>query len=554
MKIGSRSNSPRYALSDPPEFQPRGPLDGAEPGHAWTNLVRTISAALAVSWFEEYESQPFTQWIQDSLEFSEEGAKLLREQFSGLALSDHQVAPTMLQSPDVYGESIPLKESALAQSILQVFADRNLRGEEVHYRSLGGWIVEEENAYLWMGAWGTSFGDRDHVWFEVRRDSAGVERAIFFSNLLVSTRVVRSIQISELIESIVIGLWCQTLLYVSETPFPSSFMSFSRDIAMESLPVGRRPQPLAWVENFALTASVVGDAPLKQVSVDFRTFPLVIKQGYVVPALSADDLPAAVSVAVDSLVNAASIVQDGFLNARNDDSPATFDQVFLSEFDLQGGDIGVVNGYARWIPEPLIGSLVRRSNENYHLTTQADESDPELRGALQWIADNGAGASVASAINTLAYSFLIPSGDYETAAFYLRQAIDLQITNESTNAMVNYGSMLLATGERDEGERMLLEALERPDRFAEGEANYLLGRFYREGGDPTRATTHFERAMASDDPQFSVLAREQMDRGPARVGSAGVEPPKARFCYNCGHRFTADDQRFCIECGSSREA
>lgn len=554
MKIGKSSSSQGYVLADPQDFQARGPLDGAEPGQAWTNLIRAISAGLAVSWFEEYGAQPFTKWVQESLEFSEEGTELLLEQFAGMALGEHEVVPTVLRSPELYGDAIPLHESSLAQSILQVLDNLNVRGDQVPCLGLGGWLVEAATPYAWMGGWGTSFGDRTQVWFEIRKDSSGVERAIFFSNLLVSTRAVRNVRVSELIESIVIGRWSQTLLYIGETPFPSSFMSFSRDMAMESLPVGRRPQPLAWIENFALTASMVGDASNQQVSVNFSTYPLVLKHGYVIPALPAAELSAAVSVAVDSLVSAASVVQDGFLNARNDDSLASFDQVFFSEFDLLGEEIGAVNGYARWIPEPLIGSLVRRSTENYYLTTQADKSDVELQSALQWIADNGAGSSVAAAINTLAYSFLIPNGDYETAAFYLRQAIDLDIMNESTNAMANYGSMLLASGEREEGERILLEALERPDKFAEGEANYLLGLLYRDAGDASKAETHFERAVASEDPQFSALARLEMSGVPQHVGAARVGGPKARFCSNCGSKFTADDQRFCIECGSSREA
>lgn len=553
MKIGKATNSHGYVLADPESFHARSPLDDTESGHAWTNLTRRVAAGLGASWFSEYRTEPFTKWVQESLGFSTEGTELLLEEFSGLDLGEHEVIPEILRSPDVYGKTISLHESVLAQSIVDILSNLNVSGEEVSIIGVGGWLIQGDTPFVWMGSWGTSFGTRCHVWFEIRRDSTGVERAIFFSNLLVSTRAINDTRARELTESVVLGRWCQTLLYLSETPFPSSIMSFTRDLAMESLPVGLRPQPLAWVEDFAITGSPNGDSSHGQVFMDFASYPLVLKLGYVIPSLPKNQLTAALSVAIDSLVHAASIVQDGFLNARSNDSPAPFDQVFMSEFEFHSGEVGAVDGYARWIPEPLIGSLGQRSTENYYLTTQADKSDPELLSALQWIANNGAGASVASAINTLAYSFLIPNRDYENAAFYLRTAIDLDVWNESTNAMVNYGAMLLESGERDDGERMLLAALERVDGLAEGEASLLLGRLYREEGDEVRARTYLERAAASEDLDFVALAKQELLAREPAPSSTGTGSPRVRFCSNCGNAFTTDQQNFCGECGQRRE-
>jgi tetratricopeptide (TPR) repeat protein len=361
------------------------------------------------------------------------------------------------------------------------------------------------------------------------------------------------VQVQELTESIVMGRWCQTLLYLGETPFPSGLMSLSRDIAMDSLPVEFRPQPLAWVEDFGLTATLIGDGSLGQVSVDFATYPAVLKLGYVLPAMPESQLSEALSVAIDALVNTASIVQDGFLNARSDDSPAPFDHVFLSEFAFVTGETDVIDGLARWIPEPLLGALVLRTSENYYSAATESMSDPERVAVLRWIADNGSGASVASAINTLAYSFLIPNRDFEDAAFYLREAIDLQIIHESTNAMANYGAMLLATGEREDAEKTLLAALEQPDMFAEGEASFLLGRMYREDGDEAKAKIYFERASASQDQQFAALAKKEIQGSAAIHDVADTSPPLARFCTNCGNQFSAENQKFCGECGERRD-
>ena len=180
-----------------------------------------------------------------------------------------------------------------------------------------------------------------------------------------------------------------------------------------------------------------------------------------------------------------------------------------------------------------------------------EERGVECRSALEWIANSGAGQSVSSAINTMAFSFLIPEGSDEAAQFYLKQAIAMDVMDEATNAMANLGGLHIRMGRYDQAVEVLMQALDRPDKFAEGEASFLLGRAYRELGELSTAMEFFERASVSADESYAQQARDEL----AKLGH-GTRPQqpigRARFCGNCGSQFNTDAENFCANCGQPR--
>jgi tetratricopeptide (TPR) repeat protein len=558
MKIGSTQGpTGGYALQDPAEFSPRNQSDGTEAGHAWTNLVRRIAIPLAVSWFGDYPNMPFPQWLQHDLGRSSEDVQALVEEFSIEELGDHSVIPSIATNPERLGDLVPIKDSPLAQTVLETLAEAGVHGIEVPCIGTGGgFLLDVADPVVWIGTWQTGFGSPCQVWFEIRRDDRGTEHCVIFTNLLISTRVsskfVNGDGWSDIVDPIIIGRWCQTLLYLGETPFPSSMVSFSRSMAMESLPTESRPHPLAWAEKFALTCAIRGAAPAGNDLLNFAAYPLVLKLGYQVPMLPEDQLSTALTFAFDALVSMATIVEDGFRNSRGQEHDAPFDDVFLTEYWYATDGSDQVGGYARWVPEPLLGSLVDRTRMNYDLSYEEVGGADERRAALQWVADNGAGTKTASAINSLAYSYLIPNKEFDAATFYLQQAVALQELDESTNAMANLGAMLIAAGDTKAAEEILLSALEQPDKFAEGEASVLLGRIYRDRGDNEAATTYFERAFGSQHPDFAEVARHELIGSPERPVGATSSPTTAKFCSNCGTAFTDGASKFCAECGTKR--
>jgi tetratricopeptide (TPR) repeat protein len=553
MKIGaSHGESRRYILQDPAEFAPRNQSDGTESGQSWTNLVRRIAPQLAMDWFSDYPKKPFPQWLEQDLGFSSEGVARLLEDFSSMELDRHEVVPSIIRNPEHLGEIVPLLESPLAASVLAALAEKGVTGTEVPYAAMGGMLIEIATPSAWMGAWGTGFGSRCQVWFEIRRNNLGIEHCVVYTNLLVNTRPLVEGMVRELFDSIGIGRWCQTLLYLGETPFPSGIMSFGRSMAMESLPLNSYPQPLAWAENFGLTSSLLGNGAFGDLSVNFATFPLVLRLGYAIQALPTQELTDALSVAIDTLVNTSTIVEDGFRSSRGPDAEAPFDAVFMSEFGFLSENPGRIDGYARWIPEPLLGSLYNRTHENYALSGQGVGTREEQRNALEWIANNGAGSEVASAINTLAYSFLIPAREFDEAKFYLTKAVSMDVLYESTNAMANLGGMFIADGDLQAAEEVLLKALEQPDRFAEGEANVLLARIYRSQGNREKSIECYQRAMRSENAKYVEIAKQECEGEIVEKESAPTR--LAKFCGTCGSAFENTSAKFCGHCGHPRGA
>lgn len=549
MKIGGMNSDRGYRLEDPAGFGPKLVSEEIQNGKSWKNLTQQISAPNARVWFGEYPSVTFREWLRQH-EWDAEGVEKLISDFDFLGLDSHEVFPSFLRTPDTLGEAVlPLTDSPLAQKILDELGARGIDGQLISCLPAGGILIDLETPVAWIGAWGTIYGSRCFVRFEIRKDAYGTERAIFSTTLLVSTRENTQEITTEVQEAVVLGFWMQTLLYVAENPFPSSLMSFSRDLTLQEVPANARPMPVAWIEPFGLTLTQVGSASGGQVMIDTATYPAALNTGYVIE--EGPHLSQSIAHAVDALVAAASVVEDGFRNMRNRDSVVAFDQVFASEFDLMDNPIGQVNGYARWVPEPLLGELTSLTTSNYRLVTEGQGDDRERRAALEWIANFGAGQFTASAINTLAFSFLIPEGSDDLAKFYLNHAIAMDVLDEATNAMANLGGLHIRMGRYEEAVAVLEQALDRPDRFAEGEASFLLGRLYAELGNMAAARSYLERAAASPDDAYAQQARQEL----SKLGLAGgsiKQNERARFCSGCGSQFHNDSENFCVNCGQRR--
>lgn len=153
------------------------------------------------------------------------------------------------------------------------------------------------------------------------------------------------------------------------------------------------------------------------------------------------------TVVCDGLVHIASIIEEGFLNFRGADYAAPFDDVFFSPHILNpDSDLpdSVTRGMPRWVPETQIGPLQRDSTARYAMARSGECSNASE--VFEWIADDGAGDAVASAINSLAFGYLLPEGKFDRAERYLQDAIDLDVWNESTNAMANLGNCHIMSG------------------------------------------------------------------------------------------------------------
>lgn len=483
--------------------------EGESPqGHSWGVFTRAVTSGLAQKWFSFLDSVPVSEWVRTATdskfkaEFVENLVGHLDTYQSGV------VFPDLIRETSAIGESVLFSQSSLAPKLSAYFEREGVHGEEIPVASLGSGVAEIGESTAWLGAWGTTFGTRANVWWEIRRDETGEEHAHIFANLCVTTRPLNL----WFADSYSIPSQAAALLYTAETAFPTSIMTMSRSLSWQGAPENLIPTPFLTLERFGLVCANLGVTSDGQVNSNFAGYPVVLKAGYLVPESSAEHFATIIPPIVTALTNAQSILEDGFRNYRNESVVASFDHALGSEYVLRDGvtEGGSPEGLSRWVPETFIGALAVATAEAGN-TSYALPRGPQQKALLEWIIDDGVGGWVASAINTLVYSYLLPARDFERAESLLEMAIELEVPTESSNAMANLGQVYLGQGKRQEAIDVFTKALERYDNGAEAEASYFLGILALEDGDREAARGFFTRGAESSSTDVQrELCREKL--------------------------------------------
>jgi hypothetical protein len=502
------------------------PLDrsAGAPGVSFFTAVRALAGGLSVDWFSQYESVGLGEYMDQAAQ---------EDSFAGLArdlISKHHpgwmgdpVYPQILAGASGLGEFVPISQSPLGKKILEFMAGRGVSGMAVPAFAIGGKIgtLGSEDAMTWMGPWVTEFGTRVFVRLEIRRDTRGVEWCYVHTNLAVATRMPLGLG-HGMSKYVAVARGIIQQLFVAESPFPSSMASMSRSMAYPDVPSGAFPLPLASVDDFNIATYVIGDSETPgNISTDTNSFPKVLRAGFAVSAESEKYFDVILPHIVDACARLATITEDGFRNYRDPGAEASFDYFYGSEyvyFDNDGFYPGITasegvraGGYSRWIPETMLGGLINATNDAWLAYHQGGKS----RDILEWIFSEGAGQSVPAAINTLAFSHLMPEGDLGAAATILGVAIDMDIVNESTNALANLGQVKFAQGHIDEAKEKLRMALDRSDKFAEAEACFHLGTIFAGEGDSVSARQYWERGarareIGPDQEEFAQKCQDML--------------------------------------------
>jgi len=504
---GFGSDNPRgssgYQIRDPFATIQRPLGKGSDaPGVSFFTAARAVARGLAVDWFSQYESTRLGDYIERANQ-ADRLAGLAGDMISQNHASwmDDLVCPEILAGAAELGEFVPISQSPLGKKVLAFMAGRGVSGMDIPAFAIGGRVgtLESNDAMTWMGPWATDFGTRVFVRLEIRKDKRGVEWCYVYTNLAVTTRMPLGLG-HGMSKYVAVGRNILQQLFVAETPFPSSMASMSRQIAYPDVPSEAWPMPLASVDDFNIATYVVGDTgTLGSISTDTNSYPKVLRAGFAVSAEAEQFFDVIIPNVVDACSRLATVTEDGFRNYRNPQAEASFDYFYGSEyvyFENDGFYPGITaaegvraGGYSRWVPETLLGDLVNVTNDAFG----AAESSVNRREILEWIFSEGAGVNVAAGINSLAFGHLMPEGDLAAAATILDVAIDMDVLNESTNALCNLGQVKYAQGYVDEAKEKLELALERDDKYAEGEACFHLGEIYAKEGNIARAREYWER-------------------------------------------------------------
>jgi Tfp pilus assembly protein PilF len=81
--------------------------------------------------------------------------------------------------------------------------------------------------------------------------------------------------------------------------------------------------------------------------------------------------------------------------------------------------------------------------------------------------------------------------------FLLDQAVRLNIPNESTNALSNWGVVKFEVGNFDEAQKKFEQALERSDQYAEAEASFYLAKIHKANGNKELADLYDAKCQAA---------------------------------------------------------
>jgi hypothetical protein len=565
--LGGSSAPTPLKRRDPDTF---GPASFAEDSNAnWHTASLAITASISESWFGE---SLVSTSVEDRIKqlglprsYLELPARFLGE----------KIPDAFAHVFGTHGEMQQLSESPLAQKVIASLSSRGVialehglvqisRNMFINANDIDGSRGANESldpggsgSNTWMGPWGSGFGSRFLQNFRVFKDEDGVETGVWFTNAVFGTRAPGRDDTGELDaqeifrREIMIPAFAKRLLYLAETPLPSSILDLGRHFAFKDLDESLWPTPFFSVNDFELTVCTI-ENPSGAPQTNFHIFPQVVNFGWTFTACEPRDLDVLLPLLVDATTVLMSIVEDGFRNYPTLENPYSWADIFGSLEDIPEGPAKAAT--SRWIPATQIGALVRMSNElNSRGHSESSAQD------LAWVAQNGAGASAASVINSLVYSHLLPGGQLDDAREYLAVAVALDHLNESTNALANLGQVLLAAGDEDLAESTFLVALDRPDKYSEGEASLFLGDIYSKRKEAKKAKKFYERAAKSGHGVFALAARSRLEgESPTEQNPDDGRPEQEssnlpKFCVNCGTPFGSAPQKFCGGCGSPRQ-
>ena len=554
----------------------------------WRKLTLALVNGNADNWFSSFGPRTLSE-IYPSQTNESDVAHLL----SHAVRDDLSLVEELSVDYSNYTEPLDITQTRLGQAVISFLEER---GVAMEFRTM--WpLTHETSVELQLktrleGQWGTEAGTPFLQSFEVRKDSTGKEVGFWFVNLLASPIALEDFNHFELTgddgvtESYVvpdsilaeggwtigqmstlvhIPLFIKQLSYMSETPFPSTqLMQMSRDIAFPEIAQPSRPVPFfshlkhEFVQSFSHAST--RDRGDGSNSYEGTIFPEVVQFGWRFDVEALNHLDVVMPVVIDGCVYAMTTVEDGFDNYRDLEYAAPWDDVLASPLARLAGyeSRGSRLGAPQWIPNTHLGDISYQTKLLYadaeHLAQlgKKDQAFDKLNSAIR----DGAGPYLVHAINTLFYSHLIPGllddpEEIVEVEFLAGQALAMEMHEQSTNALSNLGIGYFVIGDLENAERTLKAALDRPDKFAEDEASYFLALIAEAQGKDTDARGYRERCEIAGgyEPPSWLIPSEQASS--SKIGGS-TATARAKFCVECGTKFSSEEAKFCMNCGVQR--
>jgi hypothetical protein len=577
-----------------------------EGGISWNQLLLVAVDSAADDWFSDLNPAPIGEVLQKgALDADEYMAPYLNDFAPFYTGEDAPLAiPRLEINLDDLGEQINLTEGTLGPAIIAALESAGVawrfenRFPISHFESVEFPDSQAEG----ISQWSTFFGMPFEQTFRIFRNSEGEEVCLWSSKMLAATRPFEHLTTREVTDvsdgqtyiaeikpesiskgALTFGEWstkffiplfAKRLFFMAETPFPSTAMmrfrrqfAFGEDVSAENL-----PRPVIVNSRREYARGVFDEAPNGFLS-SGTIMPNVIEMGWTFSTSNQAEIRKILEVATEGLKRIASILEDGYLNHRTPESNFPFDLALLSaaNFDADYVQGGTALGLSQWVPVVRLGFLLNETNLRLHEAVGKGNVDEQV-----WISYDGAGGYVPNAINSLVFSTLIEAETWVTVDRLLDAAVLMEVGNESTNSLSNWGIAKFKQGLVDEAIEKFELALARPDKYSEGEASYWLAEIWEQRGDAARSEEFRARCKAAGGyvpgggfspsggafnppAQASGGLSKSSSSGLGGGGGLGSPAPApaaagnlAAFCGQCGTKFENAAAKFCGNCGSPR--
>jgi hypothetical protein len=570
-----------------PQRDPNPSSEPESPNDLWINAHLKVVEANATKWFEDLEPKTVSELFPRQLE-AHKDVHGYSAYFGGQEAG--AIIPGMEINLDELGEPDVIENTEIGRAVIAELRSRgvNFRFADSipinHFQS----IVLEVGDEL-LGQWGTELGTPFQHHFKVFKNEAGEETGLWFAQLLASPLPLSTANEYEIQEGDVAqilsvpddqlaqGLFCfgeistkihlpillKKIAYLAETPLPNSqLMSFSRDLAFKEIPKEARPIPTySILKDKAFLSFAHGNEETGEPdSFKGQIVPEMVIFGWRFGKEALAHVSRFIPTIVDGCTLAVSTIEWGYTYHRKQDTSVDYD---LSLSNPCKNYLNHVRGGSRlarpqWIPVTELGDVITMCEK----TLQNAQSQLYSEDGLAWaelkkVVNDGVGWYIASAINKLEWLWYIPLlvNDPEAlpdSEYFLKQAISLNVQNESTQALIYLGLAKMMVGDYESAEKILRDARDnRPDKFGKAEIHYYRSLLHAKEGDRSGQMTL--ELLVKDLGGFLAPAyiEEALNLAKTNASDSGITRPPN--CESCGTQFESEEINFCGSCGVGRE-
>ena len=501
----------------------------------WLHVGRRVTSELADSWFEEFKIQSVRETLTEEELAYEKPAEIALDT-SLVVGNDYKLAPQLEFDLEGKGyELVPILQSDLGKRIIDLLNQNNLVYEFESKLLIDDFQfveIEEINAYRLNMPWETYFGDPFNQQLSIYRSATGEEYCYWHTALLCASRPLLERKYYEILTDIedpasLVGIKISTeeiergaltfedwsrkihlpwlakcLFFLGETPLPSSFFNMPRTLAYPGLDQTEIPIPhIAFEKKVQLMTlgvrSIGGES--RRLGLPILA-PEQFQMGWLFSDNVDEKMTQMISTMSNALVRITSYVQDGFINHNSPNEAFNFDGVVFSgnQMERRFADSGRQGGYYRWLPTVELYELLQQTNSLWEEVDEPGKSQSDKNSIYAWIGDEGVGnAAVAACLNDGIFFSMIPAEAWGGVDFYAPIAFALNVKDQSTNAMSNWGVAYFLQGNFELAKVAFEIALDRDDKFADDEASFYLSKIYEQEGDLLKSEEYRKRCEAA---------------------------------------------------------